>query len=210
MEINAYAKVNLNLLILNKRDDNKHNIESIFHKIDLYDTLEINKNNNDKCIITCNKKELENDNLILKAFDILKEQYNISGVDVKLEKNIPMQAGLGGGSTDCATFIKAINEIFELNIDYDTLNELFSNLGADIIPCYYDYPLYATGVGNIIDKIDSKLDFNMVLIKPDFSCNTGEMYNKLDELGISHEKNDKLISHVDTLIIAFSNTSGSA
>ncbi len=190
MKYKAYAKINLNLIVLDKREDNKHNIESVFHKIDLFDEIEITKNDLGKCVIICNNKDLEDDNLIYKAFTILNENYDICGVDVKLNKRIPMQAGLGGGSSDCATFIKGMNDLFDLKITNDDLVRLFAPLGADIVPCYYDVPLLAKGVGEKVREIKSNLEFNLVLVKPNINCNTGEMYKRIDDEGLIDRNNN--------------------
>ena len=178
----AYAKINLNLIIKNKIEDGKHLLESVFHKISLCDDIEIEENVYDKCVLTCNIKELENDNLILKAYEMLKEEYEIPGLDVKLTKRIPIQAGLGGGSSDVATFILMVNEYFDLKLTFEELNVIGKSLGSDVVPCYYDQPVLGEGIGNVITPIISNLDFNLVVIKPDLECSTGLMYKKLDEI----------------------------
>ncbi|MBQ4031643.1 MAG: 4-(cytidine 5'-diphospho)-2-C-methyl-D-erythritol kinase [Bacilli bacterium] len=182
MKRHAYAKINLNLIIKNKIEDGKHLLESVFHKISLCDDIEIEENVYDKCVLTCNIKELENDNLILKAYEMLKEEYEIPGLDVKLTKRIPMQAGLGGGSSDVATFILMVNEYFDLKLTFEELNVIGKSLGSDVVPCYYDQPVLGEGIGNVITPIISNLDFNLVVIKPDLECSTGLMYKKLDEI----------------------------
>ena len=182
MKRHAYAKINLNLIIKNKIEDGKHLLESVFHKISLCDDIEIEENVYDKCVLTCNIKELENDNLILKAYEMLKEEYEIPGLNVKLTKRIPMQAGLGGGSSDVATFILMVNEYFDLKLTFEELNVIGKSLGSDVVPCYYDQPVLGEGIGNVITPIISNLDFNLVVIKPDLECSTGLMYKKLDEI----------------------------
>lgn len=104
--LKARAKINLTLRILTKREDNYHTIESIFQKINLYDEIQIQKNNTQEIHIHTNVQELsQQENIIYKAYHLLKNKYPILGVNVTLFKNIPMQAGLGGGSTDCASFL---------------------------------------------------------------------------------------------------------
>ena len=188
MKIKAYGKINLNLLVLNKREDGKHDLKSVFQKIDLFDELEIKKNKSNKCIIKCNIKELEKDNLLIKAFNILKERFPfITGVDVDLWKRIPMQAGLGGGSSDTAAFIKGMKKLFKLKINKKELQSICNSLGSDVYPCYYDVPV-VLDIGDKLRVINSNLQFHLVVIKPDYSCNTGEMYKKLDD--IKREKRD--------------------
>ncbi len=181
--LKARAKINLTLEVLEKRKDCYHDIKSVFQKIDLYDDLYIKKNDNNMFNLEVNIKELENeDNIIYKAYNLLKCKYsNVSGVDVKLVKRIPMQAGLGGGSSDCASFLIGMNRLFDLKLTDLEFRELGKVLGADVIPCLYDVPLVATGIGDKIELIDSDLKYNIVVVNPGISCNTKEMYDLLDK-----------------------------
>lgn len=192
--IKARAKINLTLEILNKREDNYHNLKSVFQKINLYDEIYIYKIDNDDFILDTNIKDLDiKDNIVYKAYVKLKEKFNISGVKVVLNKRIPMQAGLAGGSTDCASFILGINKLFNLNLTEQEIITLGKSLGADVVPCLYNKAVLAEGIGEIITKIDTNFKYYIVLIKPELSCNTGEMFKKLDErnkiLTIDNSKN---------------------
>lgn len=182
MKRNAYAKINLSLIVKDKIEDGKHYLDSVFHKISLCDEIEIEENDLDRCIISCNIKELENENLILKAYEMLKKSYKIKGLNVKLTKKIPMQAGLGGGSSDVATFILMVNDYFNLNMTKKALNRIGKELGSDVIPCYYNRPVHVTATGYLVSEIVSNLDFYLVVVKPDLECNTGLMYRKLDKI----------------------------
>lgn len=177
------AKINLNLEILEKRSDNYHNIKSVFQRISLYDELYISKIENNEFILETNIEELNNkENIIYKAYEILKNKYKkISGVKVVLNKKIPMQAGLGGGSTDCASFILGINKLFDLNMPKNEIEYIARNLGADVIPCLYKKAVLAEGIGEIITKIDTDFKYYILIIKPNLSCSTKEMYKKIDE-----------------------------
>ncbi len=181
--IKARAKINLSLDVLNKRDDGYHNIESVFQKINLYDELFIQKIEEDKFILESDIKDVSiEDNIIYKAYNKLKQHYNIGGIKVILNKNIPMQAGLGGGSTDGANFIIAINKLFDLHMSKSQIKSLGSSLGADVVPCMYNKAIIAEGIGDIITPIDTNFKYYIVLIKPKISCNTKNMYQKIDEL----------------------------
>lgn len=192
--IKARAKINLTLEILNKREDNYHNLKSVFQKINLYDEIYVYKIENDEFILDTNIKGLDvKDNIIYKAYIKLKEKFNISGVKVILNKRIPMQAGLAGGSTDCASFILGMNKLFNLNLTEQEIITLGKSLGADVVPCLYNKAVLAEGIGEIITKIDTNFKYYIVLIKPELSCNTGEMFKKIDErdkiLTIDNSKN---------------------
>ncbi len=192
--LKARAKINLTLEILNKREDNYHNLKSVFQKINLYDELYISKTEDDEFILETNITGLDvKDNIIYKAYVKLKEKFNISGVKVVLNKKIPMQAGLAGGSTDCASFILGMKKLFKLNLTEKEIIILGKSLGADVVPCLYNKAVLAEGIGDIITKIDTNFKYYIVLIKPQLSCNTGEMFKKLDErdkiLTIDNSKN---------------------
>ena len=178
----ARAKINLTLEILEKREDNYHNLKSVFQKINLYDEIYIYKNDSSDFELKTNIDELNNeDNIIYKAYSKLKERFNdISGVKVVVNKRIPMQGGLAGGSTDCASFILGMKKLFKLDLNEKEIIELGRSLGADVVPCLYNKAVIAEGIGDVITKIDTNFKYYIVIIKPELSCNTGEMFKKLD------------------------------
>lgn len=181
--IKARAKINLNLEVVGKREDNYHNLRSVFQKVNLYDELYIQKTETNDLEIETNIKELNNkENIIYKAYITLKEKYkNITGVRVTLNKKIPMQAGLAGGSTDCASFLLGMNQLFDLKLSKAEIEKIGQSLGADVVPCFYNRAVKAEGIGEIITPIQTQLKYYLVIIKPKKSCNTKEMYQKIDE-----------------------------
>lgn len=179
--IKARAKINLVLNVLEKREDNYHNLESIFQKINLYDEIYIKESKRTGITIKTNIPQLNNeDNIIYKAFYELKKYRNIESIDVTINKKIPMKAGLAGGSTDCAAFILGMNKLFNLSLNPQELRNIGIKLGADVVPCYYNIPVKATGIGEIIKKIDSNSKYYVLIIKPNISFSTKEMFKKLD------------------------------
>lgn len=181
----ARAKINLNLIVLNKREDNYHNLKSVFQKVNLYDEIYVKKTNTNDFILKTNIEELNNNqNIIYKAYEKLKSQFeSIGGVEVILNKKIPMQAGMAGGSTDCASFILCMNKLFNLNLSEIEIKKLGKSLGADVVPCFYNSAILVEGIGDIITKIDTRFKYYIVIIKPEISNNTKQMYQKLDEKG---------------------------
>ncbi len=179
----ARAKINLSLDVVGKREDNYHNIESIFQKINLYDELYISKTQTNGIEIKTNVEELSSqDNIIYKAYQLLKERYKeITGVQVRLKKKIPMQAGLAGGSTDCASFLLGMNQLFHLKLSKAEIEKIGKSLGADVVPCFYNKALLAEGIGDIIQPINTHFKYYFVIIKPEISFNTKQMYQKVDE-----------------------------
>lgn len=179
----ARAKVNLSLNVINKRPDNYHNLESIFQKINLYDELYIEKTNGEALELISNLKNVKlEDNIIYKAYIKLKEQYKvIKGIKVTLNKKIPTEAGMAGGSTDCASFILAVNKLYNLNMSEQELIDLGKTLGADVCPCYYNVAVKGEGIGEIITKINTTFKYYILVIKPKISYSTKNMFKKIDE-----------------------------
>ena len=187
----ARAKINLTLNVLNKREDGYHNIESIFQKISLYDEVFAQKGNEDAgIVIKSNVLPLEGEeNIICKVYYFLKEQFDeIKSVNVKLKKNIPMQAGLGGGSADCATFINCMNELFKLNLSRKDMKEIGVKFGADVPSSFCNKPVVVRGIGEKIEEFQSDFRFYLCLIKPSFSCDTQKMYERLDNTNLIKQK----------------------
>ncbi len=193
--IKARAKINLNLLVLDKREDNYHNIKSVFQKVNLYDEIYLKKINENEFKMITNMGEINNkENIIYKAYMKLKEKYkNITGVQVRLNKKIPMQAGMAGGSTDCAAFIVLMNRLFDLKLSKKDMSVLGKELGADVIPCFYNKAIIAEGIGDVITKIDTNFKYYIVIIKPEISCSTKDMYKKIDTKKISQKDTTKEI-----------------
>ena len=176
------AKINLTLSILEKRQDGYHNLESVFQKINLYDEMWVEKTNTDFIEIESNIKAVKlEENIIYKPDKAQKEKYPfITGVKVTLNKKIPMQAGLAGGSTDGAYFLKVMKKLCNLDITDEELEKLASRLGADVVPCMYNEVIKAEGIGDIIRATNFKFKYYLVIIKPQIFCSTKEMYDKLD------------------------------
>ncbi len=198
----ARAKINLNLEVTGKRPDNYHTLSSVFQKINLYDELYIQKTKIDGIVIISNVEELNNEsNIMAKAYHALKQNYkNITGVEVKLKKRIPMQAGLAGGSTDCASFLIGMNQLFSLNMTKEEIENIGKKLGADVVPCFYNQAVKAEGIGDMVTAIDTDFKFYLVILKPAIACNTKEMYAKIDEQkSISQKRNtEKIIKGLET------------
>jgi 4-diphosphocytidyl-2-C-methyl-D-erythritol kinase len=183
MIVKAPAKINLYLEILNKRQDGYHNIESIMHTVSLFDILEFEPIEENKIELIClGTANLSNDksNLVYKAVMKFKEQYNINkGIKIKLTKNIPTGAGLGGGSSDAAATLVALNKIWNVNADIKQLELLGSKLGADV-------PFFITGgtakisqIGNVVEKLKSNLNLSFILVNPNFGVSTAYAYSKI-------------------------------
>lgn len=195
MERKCYAKINLSLDSLYKRDDGYHEIDTIMTRISLFDKLKIEKNNSNEISIKTNSQVLSNENiknnLIYKAWDILKDRVKSPGVDVYLEKNIPIAAGLAGGSTNCAEMILALNDLWDLNLSDKEIFEIGKSLGADIPFFFLKKSARAQGIGEILSPIDINLDMKILLINDGTEISSNFVYKRLGDYG--NVKTDKII-----------------
>lgn len=178
---NANAKINFGLQILNKRYDGYHNINTLFYPIFLSDNLEFSFADefylNEETPTGINIKE----NLIYKVWEIMNKKYEISGLAVHIQKNIPYGAGLGGGSSDAAKTILAINELYKLDLQYNDMTEIALQCGSDI-PFFLNsiYPATAESRGEILNYFTLNLRFNLVLINPGIHISTPIAYKSLN------------------------------
>ena len=201
MKIKAYAKINISLDIVGKREtDGYHLLRMIMQNIDLYDEIDVNKQD-EGITITCNKNYVPVDsrNLAYRAAELFKEKYKISsGVKIDIIKNIPVSAGLAGGSTDGAAVLKALNIIFNTNASDDELMELGLKLGADIPYCIKGGTALCEGIGEKITPIKSFKDKILVLVKPAFGVSTKEVFKEFDiNKAINHPDTEYLIQAID-------------
>jgi len=190
--INAPAKINLFLEVLNKREDGFHNINSLFQAVSLFDRLEISIKHKSGCdIILLNNKDLptDNDNLIAKTFKLLTSEFNLKkGITVKIEKNIPIAAGLGGGSADAAATIMGCNVLFNLGLSKQEMAVLGLKLGSDIPFFFSSGQALISGRGEIIKESTFPIDYHLVLVNPNISVSTASSYSVLKR-GLTNFKN---------------------
>lgn len=182
MVIFPNAKINIGLNILKKRTDGYHNIETVFYPIGASDILEINpskhlKYSNTGLII--DKGELKQ-NLIFKAYQILKENYQLPPVNIHLHKMIPPGAGLGGGSSDASHTLMLFNELFSLNLSKEELTEYARKLGADCAFFLQNRPLIAHEKGDLFDDLHLNLSgLYLLIVVPEISISTKEAYQNI-------------------------------
>lgn len=176
------AKINLGLNIVSKRPDGYHNIETIFYPIPVKDALEIVETE-EKDSFCLSGRPLEGEpgnNLVLRALQLLRAQYPVPPLEIHLIKQIPSGAGLGGGSSDAAFMLKAINDYCQLNIGEETLEELAARIGADCPFFIRNKPVFASGIGNIFTPVELSLKgYYLCLVKPDIMVPTPEAYSQV-------------------------------
>ena len=191
------AKINIGLNIVNRRPDGFHDIETVFYPISLYDHLlyrDAEDADDEGFVVwssirtigrvkdTSIHDELSKggDNIVKKALALIREHYDVPPIDVVLMKQIPVGAGLGGGSADAAFFIKEMNGRFNLGMSTDQMKELAATLGSDCAFFIDNTPKYATGRGEVMQPVPSVLDgYKIKVIKPLFNISTKEAYSKV-------------------------------
>ena len=176
------AKINIGLNVVEKRADNYHNIETVFYPIGLCDALEVAVS--DSCTdYSFSSSGLlidgdPEDNLIVKAFRLLRSQFQFPPIDISLCKQIPFGAGLGGGSSDASFMLKVLNEMFELKLTTNKLEKIAAQLGADCPVFIKNKPVFATGIGNVFSPVKISLKgYYLLLIKPDIFVSTPDAYS---------------------------------
>ncbi len=179
----ARAKINLALDVIEKLDNGYHNLQMIMQSVSLYDTIYIKKTFNDGICLETNKDWLPIDdkNLVYKAANYLKNEYNIkNGMYIYIKKQIPMCAGLAGGSADCASTLVGIRNLFNLKICNDKLLEIGKSFGADVPFCIKRGTYLAEGIGEKLTPMPPMPHCYMLIVKPSVSISTGAIFQSLD------------------------------
>ena len=207
MIIKAYAKINLGLDVVRKRADGYHDVKMIMQTIDVFDTLDINfgiENSENavdlgglgKISVVCGDENVPCDetNLVCKsAKAFLEYTGKKADISVKIEKNIPVGAGLAGGSTDAAAVLRALNVLLKTDLSDTELMKIAKNIGADVPFCVVGNTYLAEGIGEILTPVKSNIKFDILLVKPPFSVSTPSVYKSLvlDE-NTTHPDIDKI------------------
>lgn len=185
IKINAYAKINIGLTILNKREDGYHNIETTLSTINLSDKLIIEKKDSGIELLAGTLKIPLEENLCFKAAQLFLSHYGINeGVKIVLQKNIPIGGGLGGGSSDAAGVLKGLREIFNINVSDEELMALARKLGCDV-------PFFIKGGAAIARGVGDELKFfklpkmELIIYYPGFPISTKWAYEEYDKLNLT-------------------------
>jgi len=181
--INAYAKINLVLFITGKLPNGYHTLETIFAPINWYDTLTFELAETIEMTSTNADLPTDDSNLCVKAAKCLQaESGSQKGVKISLEKNVPFGAGLGGGSSDAAATLNALNELWELSLSGETLHKLATELGADV-PYFLEMPALAlgTGIGEELTDLQVAFPFSIVTVFPKTAISTAWAYKNFKQ-----------------------------
>ena len=180
----AYAKVNLTLDVLAKRPDGYHDLESIFQSVSLHDDITLELGTGEPWKVTCNVPSVPCDrrNLVWKAAAVFCEEtgYDPQGLTIHVQKRIPSEAGLGGGSADAATVLLILNEQLPQPLPMAELLSVGAKVGSDVPFCILGGTAYAEGRGERLRHIPAKGTVHYVLVKPDLSFSTPKLFGKID------------------------------
>lgn len=194
--VKAPAKINLTLDVLHKRPDGYHEVEMIMTTVDLADRIGLEIREDGVIHILSVDRFVPNDfrNLAYQAAKILKEMYNVKhGVSIKIEKNIPVAAGLAGGSSDAAATLKGLNTLWGLGLSLDELAQIGTKIGSDVAFCVYGGTALATGRGEKIKELPSPPNCWVILAKPTLGVSTADIYSNLKINEISHPDTNNMI-----------------
>ena len=181
MKINTYAKINLNLKISKDIEDGLHNISSLIVPIDLYDSIEIKETNADVDKIQFDKEGISEENTISKSLNLLRNRSNLPGFfHIIIKKNIPIEAGLGGGSSNAAGIISTLTKKY--NIQMPTYREIAVNVGSDVPFFITGKPANIFGIGDIVNPSNFQKDINMILVVPNERISTKDAFSMFDKL----------------------------
>ena len=184
----AYAKVNLTLDVLCKREDGYHDLKSVMQTLSIRDDIEIDVGTGKPWKLLCSKEGIPTDerNLAWKAAKVYCDALNKdpNGLEIRITKRIPVEAGLGGGSADAAAVLRALNDYYGNPLSILALAELGAQVGSDVPFCVVGGTAMVEGRGEKLRKLPDMPDCIFVVCKPDFSVSTPELYKKIDEVAI--------------------------
>ena len=197
----AYGKINLGLDVIGRREDGYHLVKMIMQTVALHDVVTLEKVSDGKISMTTNDATLpvDEDNLCIKAANLLKEEFGfLEGVKIHLEKNIPVAAGMAGGSTDAAAVLKGLNHMFQLGLDSEGLMKRGLRLGADIPYCIMGGTALSEGIGEELTGISPMPEVSLLIAKPPVNVSTGKVYGALDALtSYEHPDIDGMVKAIE-------------
>ncbi|MBO5070400.1 MAG: 4-(cytidine 5'-diphospho)-2-C-methyl-D-erythritol kinase [Roseburia sp.] len=201
ISVKALAKINLGLDVLRKREDGYHEVRMVMQTIHLFDRLEIRRNNSGRITIETNLSFLptNENNLVYKAAKLLMDEFQIKdGIDVKLQKHIPVAAGMAGGSTDAAAVLYGVNRMFELGLSREDLMQRGVKIGADVPYCVMRGTALAEGIGEKLSSLPPMVKCPVLIAKPPINVSTKFVYEnlKLNERTV-HPDIDRLVADIE-------------
>ncbi|SJZ36042.1 4-diphosphocytidyl-2-C-methyl-D-erythritol kinase [Pilibacter termitis] len=185
----APAKINLGLDAIRKREDGYHDLEMIMASVDLSDYVSVRGISEKKVVLTTDSNFLPTDkrNHAYQAAILLMKRFDVkTGVEIHIQKNIPVSAGLAGGSSDCAATLRALNKLWNLELSQAQLAEIGAEIGSDVPYCIYGNTAFVTGRGEFVEKIEDMPSCYIIMVKPKMSVSTGSVFKALDTSSAFH------------------------
>lgn len=197
LTVPAFAKINLSLHVLGKRADGYHDLNTVFQTISLRDTIKIAATDNSEILLSCDDRHLAIDetNLVIRAAESLRTRFATKkGARIRLEKRIPVRAGLGGGSADAAATLLALAYLWKLSATRQDLTALGSRLGADVPFFLFGGTACGTGIGDNVAPLRDASEKFLLIIKPNASTDTSDAYKALDERSLTTLNSKTILS----------------
>ena len=210
--LKAYAKINIGLDVTGRTDNGYHLLKTVMQQVDLYDVITIERA--EKGInFSCDSKDVPSDdtNLAVKAAKLMTETYGIKeGVNISLNKNIPVAAGMAGGSTDGAAVIIGMNKVFDLDLTMQEMIDTGVKIGADIPFCRQGGCAIAEGIGEKLRELDNRTDMYTLIAKPPINVSTVHVYKTLKWQEVIHPDMDRVIKGImagsmDDIVVGMGN-----
>lgn len=185
----AAAKINLGLDVVARREDGFHDLAMVMVNVDLSDYITVTSREDDQIVLEClaGKIPLNGKNHVYKAVQALRQHTGVkAGVSIKIEKNIPVSAGMAGGSSDAAATLRALNQLWDLNLSLEELAQIGLSVGSDVPYCVYGGCAYVTGRGEHVEPLVSAPKKWLVIVKPHLGVSTGTVFKEVDINTITH------------------------
>lgn len=201
IKLYSYGKINLFLDIEGRLPNGYHQIKTVMQSIKLRDEIYIESIEQNKIIIECNNPDIpvNENNTCYKAACIVKEKYHIgSGVIIRINKTIPSEAGLAGGSSNSAAVIQGLNALWNLNLTIDEMLQIGLKVGADVPFCLTGGTYLAEGIGEKLHKLNDFVWNDILIVKPSFSMSTAFVYNNLSADYYNLFQNNEIINYINT------------
>ncbi len=197
----AHAKINLTLDVERKLDNGYHQVKMIMTTLELHDEVTLTKRDDSQIIIKSSSVviPLDKHNIAFKAAKLLQDKYGVKqGVDIFIEKRIPVAAGLAGGSSDAAATLRGLNQLWKLNLSLEELANHGATIGSDVPFCVYQKTALATGTGTDLEFLNEVPNFKIVLVKPRIGVSTKYVYNNYDINNSIHPNTEAMIEAIDS------------
>ena len=199
----AYAKLNLSLDVLSKRPDGYHDLCMVMQSVEHHDDVSILLNMDGQFYAQSDRRYLPNDerNIALKAARLFLEEtgHGDMGASVRLRKRIPVCAGLGGGSSDAAAVLRALNEHFDHPLSCTELEQLGMKLGMDVPYCIAGGTMLAEGRGEVLTQLTPMPETDVVICKPDFPISTPELFSRIDMFNVFEDVLDRRANDINSI-----------